>query len=133
MKILNEIITFTEWLIDRLGIETNGMKKRREEHELLVRTSQNLTALQERYTENSIQINNLMIAQREILADKINEKYKYYISLNGIPEDEVEEFTNLHQAYKGVGGNHSGGDKYEYCMNHLFVIPVETKLITEHG
>ena len=77
MKILNEIITFTEWLIDRLGIETNGMKKRREEHELLVRTSQNLTALQERYTENSIQINNLMIAQREILADKINEKYKY--------------------------------------------------------
>ena len=100
MKILNEIITFTEWLIDRRGIETNGMKKRREEHELLVRTSQNLTALQERYTENSIQINNLMIAQREILADKINEKYKYYISLNGIPEDEVEEFTNLHQAYK---------------------------------
>ena len=133
MKILNEIITFTEWFIDRLGIETNGMKKRREEHELLVRTSQNLTALQERYTENSIQINNLMIAQREILADKINEKYKYYISLNGIPEDEVEEFTNLHQAYTGVGGNHSGDAKYEYCMNHLFVIPVETKLITEHG
>ena len=133
MKILNEIITFTEWLIDRLGIETNGVKKRREDHELLVRVSQNLTALQERSTENSIQINNLMIAQREILADKINEKYKYYISLNGIPEDEVEEFTNLHQAYKGVGGNHSGDAKYEYCMNHLFVIPVETKLITEHG
>ena len=133
MKILNEIITFTEWLIDRLGIETNGMKKRREEHELLVRTSQNLTALQERYTENNIQINNLMIAQREILAEKKKKKYKYYISLNGIPEDEVEEFTNLHQAYKGVGGNHSGDAKYEYCMNHLFVIPVETKLITEHG
>ena len=27
-----------------------------------------------------------MIAQREILADKINDKYKFYISINGIPE-----------------------------------------------
>lgn len=129
MKIINEIISLTEWLIDGLGIETNGMRKRREEHELLVKTSSNLTALQEKYTENSLQINNLMIAQREILADKINDKYKFYISINGIPEDEVDEFTNLHQAYKGVGGNHSGDAKYEYCMNHLPVIPVETKLV----
>lgn len=75
------------------------------------------------------QIDNLMIAQREVLADKINEKYKYYISVNGVPEDEVDEFTNLHTAYKGVGGNHSGDAKYEYCINHLPVIPVETKLI----
>lgn len=75
------------------------------------------------------QIDNLMIAQREVLADKINEKYKYYISINGVPEDEVDEFTNLHTAYKGVGGNHSGDAKYEYCINHLPVIPVETKLI----
>lgn len=74
------------------------------------------------------QIDNLMAAQREVLADKINEKYKYYISIQGIPEDEVDEFTNLHTAYKGVGGNHSGDAKYEYCMNHLSVISVETKL-----
>ena len=72
-----------------------------------------------------------MAAQREVLADKINEKYKYYISVKGIPEDEVDEFTNLHTAYKGVGGNHSGDAKYEYCMNHLEVIPVETKLVMD--
>ena len=108
------------------------MRKRREEHELLLRTSQRLTALQEQYnrdirTSNTctdMQINNLMAAQREILADKINDKYKYYISIKGIPEDEVDEFTNLHTAYKGVGGNHSGDAKYEYCVNHLHVIPV---------
>lgn len=70
-----------------------------------------------------------MAAQREVLADKINEKYKYYISIKGIPEDEVDEFTNLHTAYKGVGGNHSGDAKYEYCINHLQVIPVKTKLV----
>lgn len=198
---IKAVITLLEWMIDKMGLETKWMRKKREEHELLVRTSQNLTVLQEKhkhdveesnshdedikeklsdfmaeiktsvsdtqaeikqFAENRIhdreqslqiqkeltdsiksiveyntgkekQIKNLMAAQREVLADKINEKYKYYISLNGIPEDEVEEFTNLHQAYKGVGGNHSGDAKYEYCMNHLFVIPVETKLITEHG
>lgn len=78
-----------------------------------------------------MQINNIIIAQREVLADKINEKYKYYISIKGIPEDEFDEFTNLHAAYKGVGGNHSGDEKYEYCINHLQVIPVETTLLTK--
>ena len=186
-----------EGFVNKLGLETKWMRKRREEHDLLIQTSQNLAALQKQHThdveesdahdedikadlsafmteirtsisdtqselkqfaENRVndrkqsltvqkeltdsiksiveynshkdkQIDNLMAAQREVLADKINEKYKYYISIEGIPEDEVEEFTNLHTAYKGVGGNHNGDAKYEYCMNHLRVIPVETKLV----
>ena len=194
------IVSLFEWVIDKLGLETKWMRKRREEHDLLIQTSQNLAALQKQHThdveesdahdedikeelsafmseikasisdtqlelkqfaENRIndrqqslhiqkeltdsirsiieynsskdkQIDNLMAAQREVLADKINEKYKYYISIEGIPEDEVDEFTNLHTAYKGVGGNHSGDAKYEYCMNHLRVIPVEQKLIMKN-
>lgn len=74
-------------------------------------------------------IDALIIANKEILAEKINEKYKFYVSINGIPEDEYDEFVSMHTAYKGVGGNHHGDAKYEYCMNHLPVIPVETKLI----
>lgn len=74
------------------------------------------------------QINNLMVANREVLGNTINSKYKHYIEINGIPEDEIDEFTNLHAAYKGCGGNHSGDAKYEYCINHLPIIPVETKL-----
>lgn len=77
------------------------------------------------------QINSLKLANRELLAGKINEKYKYYISIDGIPEDEVDEFTNLHTAYKAVGGNHSGDTKYEYVIEHLSIIPVESKLILE--
>ena len=75
------------------------------------------------------QIASLVAANREVLADRINQKYKQYISLRGIPEDEVDEFTNLHVAYKGVGGNHSGDAKYEYVMMHLPIIPVEVKLL----
>lgn len=194
---IKSIVTIFEWVVDKLGLETKWMRGKREEHDLLLQTSQNLADLRnqhnhdveesnthdenikeelstfmteirlsvaktqseiKQFAENRIkdrkqsleiqkeltdsikniaeynsskdkQIENLMAAQREVLADKINEKYKYYISIKGIPEDEVDEFTNLHTAYKGVGGNHSGDAKYEYCMNHLQVIPVKTKLV----
>ena len=75
------------------------------------------------------QIESLVIANKEMLAEKINEKYKYYISIGGIPEDEYDEFVNMHAAYNGVGGNHHGDAKFEYCITHLPIIPVETKLI----
>lgn len=194
---IKAITSLFEWFVDKLGLETKWMRNKKEEHELLIQTSQNLSELQKKHkidVEESIehdkriqselssfmsemrksisetqseikqfaekrlqdreqsfqiqreltdsiknivesnlikdkQIDNLMIAQREVLADKINQKYKHYISIKGIPEDEVDEFTNLHTAYKGCGGNHSGDAKYEYCINHLPVIPVETKLV----
>ena len=75
------------------------------------------------------QIGSLIIANKEMLAEKINEKYKYYISIGGIPEDEYDEFVNMHKAYNGVGGNHHGDAKFEYCMEHLPIISVETKLV----
>lgn len=150
---LKAVISIFEWIMDKLGLETKWMRQKREEHDLLIQTSKGLTALQQKHeddirqfrkelsesikeiittsSDKDKQIDNLMVAQREVLADKINDKYKYYISIEGIPEDEVDEFTNLHSAYKGVGGNHSGDAKYEYCINHLSVIPVETKLITK--
>ncbi len=79
-----------------------------------------------------VQINSLVIANKEMLAEKINEKYKYYISINGIPEDEYDEFVSLHKAYKGVGGNSHGDAKFQYCMEHLPIIPVNTKLVVKH-
>ena len=148
---LKAIVSLLEWFIEKLGLETKWMRNKKKEHELLLRTSENLAKLQEKHSldveqskrefsdfiksfTNKIkdkQIDSLMVANRELLAEKINDKYKYYISVKGIPEDEVEEFTNLHTAYKGCGGNHSGDAKYEYCINHLPVIPVETKLVYE--
>ena len=74
------------------------------------------------------QISSLIVANKEMLAEKINEKYKYYISIKGIPEDEYDEFVSLHNAYNGVGGNHHGDAKFQYCIDHLPIIPVETKL-----
>ena len=71
---------------------------------------------------------NVIWAQKESLADRINQKYKHYLSIGGIPEDEVDEFVSLHSAYKAIGGNHHGDAKFNYCMEHLPIIPVEVKL-----
>ena len=75
-----------------------------------------------------VQIQALVAANKEMLAEEINKKYKYYISINGIPEDEYDEFVNLHDAYNGVGGNHNGDAKFKYCIDHLPILPVDTQL-----
>ena len=85
--------------------------------------------LKDSIVARDVQIDSLITANKEMLAEKINEKYKYYISIQGIPEDEYDEFVSLHSAYNGVGGNHHGDAKFQYCIEHLPIIPVETKLV----
>lgn len=175
-----------EWFVEKFGLETKKMKKRRQESELLEATANGLKALSCKHdkeetelkdtlalfieeTRNALktqdesnrkhwetskqirkeladtinkvaddnlkkdeQIGSLIVANKEMLAEKINEKYKYYISIEGIPEDEYDEFVSLHKAYNGVGGNSHGDAKFEYCMEHLPIIPVETKLVIKH-
>ena len=88
--------------------------------------------LKDSIASRDTQINALIEANKEALASKINEKYKYYISIGGIPEDEYDEFVGLHSAYKGVGGNSHGDAKFQYCMKHLPIIPVDIKLVVKH-
>jgi hypothetical protein len=84
--------------------------------------------LKDSIAARDVQIEALVIANKEMLAEEINKKYKHYISIKGIPEDEYDEFVSLHKAYNGVGGNHHGDAKFQYCIDHLPIIPVETKL-----
>ena len=93
-----------EWLlIEKLGLETKKQKERREDKKLLSETAklakttaEGLTNLEDRHTKDEKQfrerldeyiedgqedrqkINSLIAAQKEMLAEKINEKYKYY-------------------------------------------------------
>ena len=46
------IISLLEWFIAKLGLETRWMRIRREEHDLLIQTSQGLAELQERHTHD---------------------------------------------------------------------------------
>lgn len=46
------IVSIFEWFIDKLGLETKWMRKRREEHDLLIKTSQGLIELQEHHKKD---------------------------------------------------------------------------------
>lgn len=105
---------------------TNFANNRIKDREQSIEIQRELT---ESISERDARIDALVIANKEMLAEKINEKYKYYIGIKGIPEDEYDEFVALHNAYNGVGGNHHGDAKFNYCMEHLSVIPVKTKLV----
>ncbi len=43
------IISLLEWFVEKLGLESKWMKRKREDHELLIKTSQNLAELQKRH------------------------------------------------------------------------------------
>ena len=188
-KLLSDLF---EWFVKKFGIETNSMREKRENKELLKTTAENLAKLQDRhtedeetfrknlndymkesradrkalheemkqYSENRIadrqqsfqiqkeltasikvitkgqserdeQIAALMEGSKELLGDTIDQRYNKYISLKGIPQNEVDEFDDIYNAYRGLKGNHGRQTKYEYVKEHLPVLPVKTEIVTE--
>lgn len=105
----------------------NRINDRKQSLQIQQELKDNISQIVKSDEEEQEQIKNLIHAQKESLADRINQKYKFYLSNNGIPEDEVEEFINLHFCYKKCGGNHLGDAKFNYCMEHLPVIPAVVK------
>ena len=49
---LKAIVSLLEWFIEKLGLETKWMKRKREDHELLIKTSQNLSELQKHHNDD---------------------------------------------------------------------------------
>ena len=49
---IKAIVSLFEWIFDKLGLETKWMRKKREERELLIQTSQGLNKLQEKHEED---------------------------------------------------------------------------------
>lgn len=64
---IKAMVSIFEWGIDKLGLETKGMRKSREEHNLLIQTSQGLSNLQKRHEESVSQ----SIRHDEMMKDDI--------------------------------------------------------------
>jgi hypothetical protein len=92
--------------IEKYRKSRNAQDKKEEEFEMLKRDTTDL--------KSSLEL--LQIASREILLNILNDRYQRYMALGYIPEDEVEEFVHMHDAYKGLGGNHTGDYKYEKAI-----------------
>ena len=129
-KLHEELSSFmTEVRTEIKMFAENRVHDKEQSLEIQKELKDSIKTITEKNRSRDVQIDSLIVAQKEMLAEKINSKYKYYLSIDGIPEDEYDEFVSLHAAYKKVGGNHHGDSKFEYCINHLKVIPVETKLV----
>ena len=46
---IKAVVSLFEWIINKLGLETKWMREKREEHELLLNTSNSLISLQEKH------------------------------------------------------------------------------------
>ena len=84
--------------------------------------------LNKRSDDRDKKIEALMLGNMELLGDKIDQRFSRYVALDGIPENEVEEFDGIFAAYKALNGNHKREETYKYVKNHMKVIPVESKL-----
>ena len=84
--------------------------------------------LNKRSDDRDKKIEALMLGNMELLGDKIDQRFSRYVALDGIPENEVEEFDGIFAAYKALNGNHKREEKYKYVKNHMKVIPIEAKI-----
>lgn len=69
-------------------------------------------------------INAIVVAVRQILADRLDQRIKHYYALGFIPADEFENFQHQFTAYEGVGGNGEVKERYSKCIHDL---PVQAK------
>ena len=72
-------------------------------------------------------LNTILTAERQILADRLNQRIRYYYSIGYIPTDEFENFQHQYTAYEGVGGNGEMKERYTKCINDLPVKANEVK------
>lgn len=109
-----------DWFANKIGIST---KKSRERDMMVDMMKEYKNELSD--VEKNLEL--LKVASKESLLYKINEKYNKYFSLGYIPYEEYDEFISLHDAYKGIGGNHTGDEKFNRVIASL-----EVKNMYEH-
>lgn len=76
-----------------------------------------LKDLSDKTYEQQEDIDVLKLALKEILADRLSEKYNHYKRIGYIPEDEYEQYCDMHTVYNRLGGNHNGDRKFDDSMN----------------
>ena len=128
-RIRNDLAVFITEMRDAIESLTNQMNQYSENRVHDREQSREIQRqLNERSDDRDKKIEALMLGNMELLGDKIDQRFSKYVALDGIPENEVEEFDGIFAAYKALNGNHKREEKYKYVKNHMKVIPVESKL-----
>lgn len=144
------VVELIDWFKKRFDLKSGKSIKQEEYHNRIdnvesslkemndsiksIATNQNtvmndLTYINKRFDEIETKIDYLeeqakgaQEADIEIMHDRISQRCKHYIEINGIPENEYEDFLRFFSTYESRGGNHGLKDKVEYCKNNLPII-----------
>lgn len=116
------IMSLFEWVINKLGLETKWMREKREEHELLLNTSNSLVSLQEKHEvdmkksdEHDAEMRNDIKKLTDLFVDKQINDYRW-------------EIINL--ADKIANGKTTSKE----CLRHAIATYEKyEKIITENG
>lgn len=111
-----------EWIIHFFGIETKWMKKRRDEHELLMQTSQNLIALQKTHERD--------IARSDRRDDEISCDIKKLTQMFVDKEIDDMRWEINNFATKVSEGKPCNKDSFKHCMH---VYEKYEKILEENG
>lgn len=135
------------WLINKLGVKFSWKERNNQDHATLVQHSNSMETLLASNTQvvtkldivkNKVDLlesesENAKLADQQLLADRLLQASRYYINtLHGIPEDEVESFTNMYNLYVKRGdGNEGLNAKVQYCLDKLDVIPTSENYVVK--
>lgn len=108
----------------------NRIDDRKQSFQIQKELTDSIKEIVKSQSDRDNQIVALMEGSKELLGDTIDQRYNKYISLKGIPQNEVDEFDAIYNAYRGLKGNHGRQTKYEYVKKHLPVLPVKTEIVT---
>ena len=146
------VCNFFSWFVSYLGLETKKMRKKREDHELLITTTKNLELLQSKQNEDvrqSIVHDKRIKDDLKNVTDKVNEiaeilskmqkadnvtemkklklvvYYNKYKNSDGWDSMDKEVFWDLFDDYEARGGDGFIHSKVEPVMRELKVIDKE--------
>lgn len=119
---IKAVVSIFEWVVDKLGLETKYMRQKREEHELLIQTSQNLTSLQMKHIKDMEKSD----AHDAEMKDNIQKLTDMFVDKQ--INDYRWEIINLADKIS------SGKTASKECLRHaISTYEKYEKIITDHG
>lgn len=119
---IKAVVSIFEWVVDKLGLETKYMRQKREEHELLIQTSQNLTFLQMKHIKDMEKSD----AHDAEMKDNIQRLTDMFVDKQ--INDYRWEIINLADKIS------SGKTASKECLRHaISTYEKYEKIITDHG
>ena len=119
---IRAVVSIFEWVVDKLGLETKYMRQKREEHELLIQTSQNLTSLQMKHIKDMEKSD----AHDAEMKDNIQRLTDMFVDKQ--INDYRWEIINLADKIS------SGKTASKECLRHaISTYEKYEKIITDHG